>query len=112
MKDILIAWFNRPAATIEQREFALKELVIRAMVLIVAGGFFSFVYSVTHVEQPMLGMAPIDKQYLQNIKEIMLMCIGSLGTIAAQSTYKAAKEYAASIVAAAEPKPDEPEAQP
>lgn len=102
MKEILVAWFNRPQATIEQREFALKELVIRAMVLIVAGGFFSFVYSVTHVEQPMVGMAPIDKQYLQNIKEIMLMCIGSLGTIAAQTTYKAAKEYVASITAAAE----------
>ena len=107
MKEILIAWFNRPAATIEQREFALKELVIRAMVLIVAGGFFSFVYSVTHVEQPMVGMAPIDKQYLQNIKEIMLMCIGSLGTIAAQTTYKAAKEYVASLYAQVQPDADE-----
>lgn len=70
--------------TSEQVELEIKRLIVYAFVAIMVGGFFAFVYSVTHVEQPMLGTAPIDKQYLQNIKEIMLMVLSSLGTILGQ----------------------------
>lgn len=77
--------------TAEQVDLELKRLIVYAFVVIMVGGFFAFVYSVTHVEQPMLGTAPIDKQYLQNIKEIMLMVLSSLGTILAQKGYDAVK---------------------
>lgn len=78
--------------TAEQVDLELKRLIVYAFVVIMVGGFFAFVYSVTHVEQPMLGTAPIDKQYLQNIKEIMLMVLSSLGTILAQKGYTAVRE--------------------
>ena len=78
--------------TSEQVDLELKRLIVYAFVVIMVGGFYAFVYSVTHVEQPMLGVAPIDKQYLQNIKEIMLMVLSSLGTVLAQKGYAAVKD--------------------
>lgn len=91
--------------TAEQVDLELKRLIVYAFVVIMVGGFFAFVYSVTHVEQPMLGTAPIDKQYLQNIKEIMLMVLSSLGTILAQKGYSAVRE--AFATPAPEPAPEE-----
>jgi hypothetical protein len=81
-----------PILTQEQVDLELKRLIVKSFVIIVVSGFFAFVYSVTHVEQPMIGTAPIDKQYLQNIKEIMLMVLSSLGTIMAQKGYTAVRE--------------------
>jgi hypothetical protein len=99
--------------TAEQVDLELKRLIVYAFVLIMFGGFFAFVYSVTHVEQPMIGTAPIDKQYLQNIKEIMLMVLSSLGTILAQKGYAAAREaFTVPDIVPPEPEPkkDEPDA--
>jgi hypothetical protein len=92
--------------TAEQVDLELKRLIVYAFVVIMVAGFFAFVFSVTRVEQPMLGMAPIDKQYLQNIKEIMLMVLSSLGTILAQKGYSAVRE------AFADPAPAAPEEEP
>lgn len=95
--------------TAEQVDLELKRLIVYAFVVIMVGGFFAFVYSVTHVEQPMLGTAPIDKQYLQNIKEIMLMVLSSLGTILAQKGYSAVREAFATPTPEPEPTQDESE---
>lgn len=95
-----------PVLTQEQVDLELKRLIVKAFVVIVVSGFFAFVYSVTHVEQPMIGTAPIDKQYLQNIKEIMLMVLSSLGTIMAQ------KGYTAAVQAFSPEKEEQPQPQP
>lgn len=96
-----------PQLTAEQVELEIKRLIVYAFVAIMVGGFFAFVYSVTHVEQPMLGTAPIDKQYLQNIKEIMLMVLSSLGTILGQKGISAVAQM---IAPPAPPADEEPKA--
>lgn len=96
-----------PVLTAEQVDLELKRLIVKSFVVIVVSGFFAFVYSVTHVEQPMIGTAPIDKQYLQNIKEIMLMVLSSLGTIMAQKGYQAYREAVDNTKPPEEAKPEE-----
>jgi hypothetical protein len=64
--------------------------VIFVISIILLGSCFSFIYSVTFVTQPMVGMAPIDKVYTKMINDIMLLCTGVLGGVAGRKAVSAA----------------------
>ena len=73
----------------EEIEARVWAFVIVVIALILIGSCFSFIYSVTFVTQPMVGMAPIDKVYTKMLNDIMLLCTGVLGGVAGRSGVKA-----------------------
>ena len=73
----------------EEIEARVWAWVIFVISIILLGSCFSFIYSVTFVTQPMIGMAPIDKVYTKMINDIMLLCTGVLGGVAGRSGIKA-----------------------
>lgn len=75
--------------TAEEIEARVWAFVIVVIALILIGSCFSFIYSVTFVTQPMIGMAPIDKVYTKMLNDIMLLCTGVLGGVAGRSGVKA-----------------------
>ena len=75
--------------TVEEIEVRVWAFVIVILVLILFGSVGAFLYSVSFVEQPMIGMAPIDKVYTQQISTIMVFITGVLGGVAGRSGVKA-----------------------
>ena len=80
--------------------------MIVSLTLILFGSAGMFLYSVSFVEQPMAGMAPIDKFYTSQIGTIMVFITGVLGGVAGRSGIKAV----ANAVAKAEANDNEPPA--
>jgi hypothetical protein len=75
--------------TPEEIEARVWAFVIVVIALILIGSCFSFIYSVTFVTQPMIGMAPIDKVYTKMLNDIMLLCTGVLGGVAGRKAVSA-----------------------
>lgn len=75
--------------TVEEIEVRVWAFVIVSLTLILFGSAGMFLYSVSFVEQPMAGMAPIDKFYTSQIGTIMVFITGVLGGIAGRSGVKA-----------------------
>jgi hypothetical protein len=76
--------------TPDEIEVRVWAWVIFVISLILIGSCFSFIYSVTFVTQPMLGMAPIDVVYTKMLNDIMLLCTGVLGGVAGRKAVSAA----------------------
>jgi hypothetical protein len=91
--------------SVEEIETRVWAFVIVALVLILLGAMAMFLYSVTYVQQPMAGMAPIDKVYTQQISTIMVFITGVLGGVAGRS---GAKAVANAIATAQATDDDEP----
>lgn len=91
--------------SVEEIEARVWAFVIVALVLILLGAMGMFLYSVTYVQQPMAGMAPIDKVYTQQISTIMVFITGVLGGVAGRS---GAKAVANAIATAQATDDDEP----
>jgi len=79
----------RPRLTPDEIEARVWAFVIIVIALILIGSCFSFIYSVTFVTQPMVGMAPIDKVYTKMLNDIMLLCTGVLGGVAGRKAVSA-----------------------
>ena len=79
----------------EEIEARVWAFVIVVIALILIGSCFSFIYSVTFVTQPMVGMAPIDKVYTKMLNDIMLLCVGVIGGIAGRKGAYAAANLVA-----------------
>jgi hypothetical protein len=75
--------------TAEEIEARVRAFVIVSLTFILVGAAFMFLYSVSFVEQPMVGMAPIDKVYTSQIGTIMVFITGVLGGVAGSSGVKA-----------------------
>lgn len=75
--------------TVEEIEVRVWAFVIIMLTSILVGATAMFLYSVSFVEQPMAGMAPIDKVYTSQIGTIMVFITGVLGGVAGRSGVKA-----------------------
>lgn len=82
--------------TVEEIEVRVWAFVIVLLAVILFGSVAAFLYSVSFVEQPMIGMAPIDKVYTQQISTIMVFITGVLGGVAGRSGVKAVANAIAS----------------
>ena len=89
----------------EEIEARVWAFVIVVIALILIGSCFSFIYSVTFVNQPMVGMAPIDKVYTQQISTIMVFVTGVLGGVAGRSAVSASAKAIAKADADADSDP-------
>jgi hypothetical protein len=92
----------------EEIEARVWAFVIVVIALILIGSCFSFIYSVTFVTQPMVGMAPIDKVYTKMLNDIMLLCTGVLGGVAGRKAVSAAVATATAKAEATDNDNDEP----
>jgi hypothetical protein len=81
--------------SVEQIEVRIWAFVIVAIVLLLCGAAGAMIYSVTWVEQPLGGMAPIDKVYTAILKDIMLLCVGVIGGVAGRKGSSAVATYIA-----------------
>lgn len=67
--------------TPDEIEVRLRAFVVVCLTLILVVSVISMIYAITFVDQSM-DLAPIDKIYSDMLKDIMLLCIGSIGGIA------------------------------
>lgn len=67
--------------TPDEIEVRLKAFVVICLTLILVISVASMIYAITFVDQNM-DLSPIDKIYSDMLKDIMLLCIGSIGGIA------------------------------
>lgn len=93
------------ADDIEARVWAF---VIVCLMLILLGSVAMFLYALTYVTQPMVGMAPIDKVYTQQISTIMVFITGVLGGVAGRSGVKAIATATAKAEAVDNDEPPKP----
>ena len=94
--------------TAEEIEVRVWAFVIVILVTILLGAMVAFLYSVTYVTQPMVGMAPIDKIYTQQISTIMVFITGVLGGVAGRSGIKAVANAVANAEANDNDEPPKP----
>lgn len=92
----------------EEIEVRVWAFVIVVLVMILFGSVAAFLYSVSFVEQPMAGMAPIDKVYTQQISTIMVFITGVLGGVAGRSGIKAVANAVAKAEANDNDEPPQP----
>jgi hypothetical protein len=67
--------------TPDEIEVRLRAFVVICLTMILVIAVASMIYAITFVDQSM-DLAPIDKIYSDMLKDIMLLCIGSIGGIA------------------------------
>lgn len=83
MKEIILAWINRPKAarmTAEEIEADVWSFVVKGLVIMVLGIAFGCLYAVAFVPEDAV-LAPIDAVLLEILKAIAFMGVGSLGTV-------------------------------
>ena len=67
--------------TPDEIEVRLRAFVVICLTMILVIAVASMIYAITFVDQSM-DLTPIDKIYSDMLKDIMLLCIGSIGGIA------------------------------
>jgi uncharacterized RDD family membrane protein YckC len=83
MKEIILAWINRPKTermTADEIEADVWSFVVKGLVIMVLGIAFGCLYSVAFVPEDTV-LAPIDAVLLEILKAIAFMGVGSLGTV-------------------------------
>lgn len=83
MKEIILAWINRPKTarmTAEEIETEVWAFVVKGLVIMVLGIAFGCLYAVAFVPEEAV-LAPIDAVLLEILKAAVFMGIGSLGTV-------------------------------
>lgn len=83
MKELILAWINRPKQarrTAEEIEAEVWEFVVKGLVIMVLGIAFGCLYAVVFVPEDEV-LAPIDSVLLEILKAIAFMGVGSLGTV-------------------------------
>lgn len=96
MKELLLAWLSKPKdkPTVEEVEVQVWAFVVRAITIMVLGIAFGVLYAVAFVPEDK-ELAPIDAVFLEILKAIAFMGVGTMGGISGR---KATNAIAKAIV--------------
>ena len=99
MKELVQQWMNRPKPTVEEIEVQVWAFVVRSITVMVMVIAFGVLYAIAFETQSE-DLAPIDAIFLEILKAIAFMGVGTLGGISGR---KATTAIAQAIVG----KPDD-----
>jgi uncharacterized RDD family membrane protein YckC len=96
MKELLMAWLSKPKEkpTVEEVEVQVWAFVVRSITIMVLGIAFGVLYAVALVPEDN-ALAPIDAVFLEILKAIAFMGVGTMGGISGR---KASNAIAKAIV--------------
>lgn len=94
LKQILLAQANKPKPTVEEVEVQVWAFVVKAITVMVLGIAFGVLYAVAFVPEDK-ELAPIDAVFLEILKAIAFMGVGTMGGISGR---KATNAIAKAIV--------------
>lgn len=94
MKELLLLWMNKPKPTVEEVEVQVWAFVVRSITLMVMVIAFGVLYAIAFETQSE-DLAPIDAIFLEILKAIAFMGVGTLGGISGR---KATAAVARAIV--------------
>ena len=82
MKELLLAWLNKPKdkLTVEEVEVQVWAFVVRSITILVLGIGFGTMWLIGFEKQD-ADLAPIDAIFLEILKAIAFMGVGTLGGI-------------------------------
>ena len=96
MKDLLTLWLTKPVVkpTVEEVEVQVWAFVVKSITIMVLGIAFGVLYAVALVPEDS-ALAPIDAVFLEILKAIAFMGVGTMGGISGR---KATSAIAQAIV--------------
>jgi len=97
MKEIILAWINRPKTvrmTADEIEADVWSFVVKGLVIMVLGIAFGCLYYEVFVPEDTV-LAPIDAVLLEILKAIAFMGVGSLGTVSGRKGVSAVAQMIA-----------------
>ena len=96
MKELLMAWLSKPKEkpTVEEVEVQVWAFVVKSITIMVLGIAFGVLYAVALVPEDN-ALAPIDAVFLEILKAIAFMGVGTMGGISGR---KASNAIAKAIV--------------
>lgn len=96
MKELLTLWLTKPVVkpTVEEVEVQVWAFVVKAITIMVLGIAFGVLYAVAFVPEEE-ALAPIDAVFLEILKAIAFMGVGTMGGISGR---KASTAIAQAIV--------------
>jgi hypothetical protein len=96
MKELLLAWLSKPKdkPTVEKVEVQVWAFVVKSITIMVLGIAFGVLYAVALVPEDN-ALAPIDAVFLEILKAIAFMGVGTMGGISGR---KATNAIAQAIV--------------
>jgi uncharacterized RDD family membrane protein YckC len=96
MKELITLWLNKPVVkpTVEEVEVQVWAFVVKAITVMVLGIAFGVLYAVAFVPEDEV-LAPIDAVFLEILKAIAFMGVGTMGGISGR---KASTAIAQAIV--------------
>lgn len=96
MKELIMLWLNKPVVkpTVEEVEVQVWAFVVKAITIMVLGIAFGVLYAVAFVPEEE-ALAPIDAVFLEILKAIAFMGVGTMGGISGR---KASTAIAQAIV--------------
>lgn len=96
MKELLLAWLSKPKdkPTVEEVEVQVWAFVVKSITIMVLGIAFGVLYAVALVPEDN-ALAPIDAVFLEILKAIAFMGVGTMGGISGR---KATNAIAQAIV--------------
>jgi uncharacterized RDD family membrane protein YckC len=82
MKELLLAWLSKPKdkPTVEEVEVQVWAFVVKSITIMVLGIAFGVLYAVALVPEDN-ALAPIDAVFLEILKAIAFMGVGTMGGI-------------------------------
>jgi hypothetical protein len=82
MKELLLAWLSKPKdkPTVEEVEVQVWAFVVKSITVMVLGIAFGVLYAVALVPEDN-ALAPIDAVFLEILKAIAFMGVGTMGGI-------------------------------
>jgi hypothetical protein len=94
LKQLMIARVNRPQPTVEEVEVQVWSFVVKSITIMVLGIAFGVLYLIGFEKQDP-ELAPIDSVFLEILKAIAFMGVGTMGGISGR---KASTAIAKAIV--------------
>lgn len=91
MEKLINWWINRPALTADEIEVRTWSFVVKSITLMVMVIAFGVLYAIAFEEQSS-ELAPIDGVFLEILKAIAFMGVGTLGGISGRKATQALAE--------------------
>lgn len=91
MEKLVNWWVNRPALTADEIEVRTWAFVVRSITIMVMVIAFGVLYAIAFEEQSEV-LAPIDSVFLEILKAIAFMGVGTLGGISGRKATQAIAE--------------------
>ena len=91
MEKLVNWWVNRPALTADEIEVRTWAFVVRSITIMVMVIAFGVLYAIAFEEQSEI-LAPIDSVFLEILKAIAFMGVGTLGGISGRKATQALAE--------------------